>query len=72
MWGPTGISASAEIIKHLGLPSCGFYIATPDNYNKLYYSVAGNGLSTMGGVNYNTRVGEAWDVEGVIRMITVN
>ena len=72
LWGPTGISASAEIIKHPGLPSCGFYIANPENYNKLYYSVAGSGLASMGGVNYTTTIGETWDVESVIRMTTAN
>lgn len=70
LWGPTGISASAEIIKHPGLLSCGFYVANAPFYNKFYFSVAGSGLATMGGVNHTTTIGETWDVESVIRMAT--
>lgn len=70
LWGPTGISASVEIIKHPGLQNCGFYIASPPEYNKPYYSVAGTGLSSMGGSNYTTTIGEKWEVESVIRMTT--
>ena len=72
LWGPTGISASAEILKHPGLSSCGFYVANAVNYNKFYYSVGGSGLTTMGGVNHTTTIGETWDVESVIRMTTSN
>jgi hypothetical protein len=70
LWGPTGISASAEILKHLGLPSCGFFIASPVNYNKFYFSVGGSAVSTMGGITHTTQPGETWDVESVIRMTT--
>ncbi|WP_300729046.1 hypothetical protein [Pseudomonas sp.] len=70
LWGPTGISASVQILKHPGLPSCGFYIASAVNYNKFYYSVAGSTVSTMGGTTHTTQPGEAWDVESVIRMTT--
>lgn len=70
LWGPTGISASVEIIKHPGLQNCGFYIASPPEYNKPYYSVAGTGLSSMGGSSYTTTIGERWDVDSVIRITT--
>ncbi|MCK1791155.1 hypothetical protein [Pseudomonas violetae] len=70
LWGPSGISASVQILKHPGLPSCGFYIASAINYNKPYYSVAGSTVSTMGGVTHTTQPGEKWDVESVIRMTT--
>lgn len=72
LWGPTGISASVEILKHPGHADCGFYVANASFYNKLYYSVAGSTVSTMGGVNHTTQPGEAWDVESVIRMTTSN
>lgn len=70
LWGPTGISASVDIIKHPSVQNCGFYIASPPEYSKPYYSVAGSGLSSMGGSNYTTAIGEKWDVESVIRMTT--
>ncbi|WP_300727498.1 hypothetical protein [Pseudomonas sp.] len=70
LWGPTGISASVQILKHPGLPSCGFYISSAVNYNKFYYSVAGSTVSTMGGTTHITQPGEAWDVESVIRITT--
>lgn len=68
LWGPTGISASVQILKHPGLPSCGFYISNAANYNKFYYSMAGSTASTMGGTTHTTQPGEVWDVESVIRM----
>lgn len=70
LWGPTGISASVQILKHPGLPSCGFYISNAANYNKPYYSVAGSAVATMGGTTHTTQPGETWDVESVIRMTT--
>ena len=70
LWGPTGISASVEILKHPGLASCGFYVANDEAYNKLYYSVGGSGLTTMGGVPHTTTIGESWDVESVIKLTT--
>lgn len=70
LWGPTGISARVQVLKHPSLQSCGFFIASPVNYNKPYYSVAGSAVSTMGGVTYTTTIGEKWDVESVIRMTT--
>jgi hypothetical protein len=70
LWGPTGISASAEILKRPDIANCGFYIANAINYNKPYFSVAGTKVSTMGGVTHTTTIGETWDVESVIRMTT--
>ena len=70
LWGPTGISASAEILKRPDIDNCGFYIANAINYNKPYFSVAGTKVSTMGGVTHLTSPGETWDVESVIRMTT--
>ena len=70
LWGPTGISASVEIIKHPGFADCGFYIASAIYYNKFYFSVAGSAVSTMGGTTHTTQPGEKWDVESVIRMTT--
>ncbi|MCK1794295.1 hypothetical protein [Pseudomonas violetae] len=72
LWGPTGISASIQMLKHPGFDDCGFYIASPQYYNKPYYSVAGSKVSTMGGVTHLTAIGETWDVESVIRMTTTN
>lgn len=72
LWGPTGISASVEILKHPGHADCGFYVANASYYNKFYYSVAGSAVSTMGGVTHTTQPGEMWDVESVIRMTTTN
>lgn len=70
LWGPSGISASVEILKHPGFADCGFYVANAINYNKLYYSVAGSAVSTMGGATHITQPGEAWDVESAISMTT--
>lgn len=70
LWGPTGISASVEILKHPGYNDCGFYFANASFYNKVYCSVAGSAVSTMGGLTHTTTIGEAWDVESVIRMTT--
>jgi hypothetical protein len=70
LWGPTGISASVEMVKHPGLPSCGAYFANAPFYNKIYCSVAGSAVSAMGGVTHTTTLGEAWDVASVIRMTT--
>lgn len=72
LWGPTGISASIQMLKHPGFDDCGFFIASPVNYNKPYYSVAGSKVSTMGGITHLTAIGETWDVESVIRMTTAN
>ncbi|MCK1789660.1 hypothetical protein [Pseudomonas violetae] len=72
LWGPTGISASIQMLKHPGFDDCGFYIASPLYYNKPYYSVAGSKVSTMAGVTHVTTIGETWDVESVIRMTTAN
>lgn len=72
LWGPTGISASIQMLKHPGFDDCGFFIASPVNYNKAYYSVAGSKVSTMGGITHLTAIGETWDVESVIRMTTAN
>lgn len=70
LWGPTGISAEVEILKHPGYADCGFYVSNAIYYNKLYYSVAGSAASGMGGTAHTTQVGEKWDVESVIRMTT--
>lgn len=70
LWGPTGISASVEILKHPGFANCGFFVANAAFYNKLYYSVAGSAVSTMGGVPHTTQPGETWNVDSVIKMTT--
>ncbi|WPN27665.1 hypothetical protein QMK54_17655 [Pseudomonas sp. P5_109] len=70
IWGPTGISASVQILKHPGYADCGFYVANAPYYNKDYYSVAGSAVSTMGGVTHTTQPGETWNVDSVIKMTT--
>ncbi|MNR17386.1 hypothetical protein D3C85_1340420 [compost metagenome] len=70
LWGPTGISASVEMLKHPGFADCGFFVANAPFYNKIYYSVAGSAVSTMGGVTHTTQPGETWNVDSVIKMTT--
>ncbi|MDF9905633.1 UNVERIFIED_ORG: hypothetical protein OKW15_003589 [Pseudomonas reinekei] len=70
IWGPTGISASVQILKHPGYADCGFYVANAPFYNKDYYSVAGSAVSTIGGVTHTTLPGETWNVDSVIKMTT--
>lgn len=70
IWGPSGISASVEMLKHPGYADCGFYFANAIYYNKGYFSVAGSAVSTMGGSTHTTSIGEHWDVRSVIRMTT--
>ncbi|WP_433846889.1 hypothetical protein [Acinetobacter proteolyticus] len=67
IWGPTGISASVEFVKHPNLPNATFYISNPENYNKLYYSVAGNFL---GDERYTTTATERWYTDSIIELNT--
>ena len=68
IFGPTGIAAEVEVFKAPANPSRSFYIANPVQYNKLYYSVAGNIIS--GGPRHDTVIGEVWDVDAVVRLTT--
>ncbi|EOR08670.1 hypothetical protein F896_01196 [Acinetobacter genomosp. 15BJ] len=63
IWGPTGIDASVEFLKHPNNPTACFYIANPTNYNKFYYSVAGNFIGTE---RHTTAIGEVWETDSII------
>ena len=67
IFGSTGISASVEWVKHQNNETATFYVSNPVNYNKFYYSVAGN---FIGDERHTTTTGEVWETESIIEVNT--
>jgi len=65
VWGETSsVGVDAHVVKDMGVASRNFHISASDQYNKLYYSFAGQ-LGT-GNPTFTPSLNEEWVTEGAI------